>query len=107
MIENFPDRTAVEKLNNTNLYVDRKSLPDLDEASNEYYFEDLKHMTVVDETKNIIGTVTNVCDFGAGIFIEISLTNKKEATIQFNKDTILDVSLESKLITIDSKFLLF
>ncbi len=98
------DRNAVEHLKNTELFVPRESMPQT--ADGEYYFEDLKQMQVTRMDGQIIGKVVNVEDYGAGTFLEIKLEPNKEATIPFNKFSIVNVDVEQSLITIDENFLL-
>jgi len=64
------NRTAVEKLVNVDLFIDRSALPPPDEE--EFYLADLVGLTAVDTTGREIGTVTTVHDYGAGTSLEIA-----------------------------------
>ncbi len=73
VVDGVPDRirnrTAVEKLVNVDLFIDRSALPPPDEE--EFYLADLVGLTAVDATGREIGTVTVVHDYGAGTSLEI------------------------------------
>lgn len=103
-IDGYPDRTSVEALINEKLYVERDSLPETDEG--EYYFEDLKKMDVFDHNQKKVGRVINVCDYGAGVFLEIKTKTGKIATIPFNKESILNINTINLQITVQSEMLL-
>jgi 16S rRNA processing protein RimM len=68
--ERIRNRTAVEKLTNTDLFIDRSALPPPDEE--EFYLADLVGLTAVDAEGKLLGTVTTVHDYGAGTSIEIA-----------------------------------
>jgi 16S rRNA processing protein RimM len=63
------DRTAVEKLTNVDLFIDRSCLPPPDEE--EFYLADLIGLAAVDAAGKALGTVTAVHDYGAGTSLEI------------------------------------
>ncbi len=64
------DRSAAEKLTNTNLFVDRSALPAV--AGDEYYLTDLIGLSVADPSGRMLGVVSVVHDYGAGVSLEIS-----------------------------------
>lgn len=101
----YLNRTSVEKFNNEGLYVERTSLPPVED--DEYYFEDLKGLKIVSPDKeDIIGEVTEVCDHGGGVFLEIRMTNGKIATIPFNKRSVLNVDINSSRIAVNIDMIL-
>ena len=67
--ERIRNRTAVEKLTNVDLFIDRSRLPQPDEE--EFYLADLIGLTAVDAEGKPFGTVTMVHDYGAGTSLEI------------------------------------
>ncbi|MWV28272.1 ribosome maturation factor RimM [Aurantiacibacter rhizosphaerae] len=62
-------RSAAEKLRGTTLTVPREALPPLPEG--EYYHADIIGLAAVSTTKEPLGTVIAVQNFGAGDVIEI------------------------------------
>lgn len=66
----FNWRDEVEKLNRLELYVDRSLLPD-DNEDDEFYVIDLVGMDVRNETDEMVGTVIDIPNFGAGDMLEI------------------------------------
>ncbi len=68
--ERIRNRSAVEKLTNVDLFVDRQALPPPDEE--EFYLADLVGLTAVDTDGKALGTVIVVHDYGAGTSLEIA-----------------------------------
>lgn len=64
------DRSQAEKLTNIRLFIDRSALPPPDK--DEYYVTDLIGQTVIDNAGGMIGTVSVVHDYGAGVSLEIA-----------------------------------
>ena len=108
-IKGYSDRTAVSCLCKAEIFINRDSLPKAEK--DEYYFEDLKGLVVKDTDGLVLGIVKNVCDYGAGAFLEILLNDceekKTEATIQFDKKAVIEVLLKDGYITVDKKYMLF
>ncbi len=67
-VDNVNDRNGAEALRGTKLYVSRDSLPQL--SDDEFYHADLIGMKV-SQNNEIIGTVVQIHNFGAGDIIEI------------------------------------
>ncbi len=63
------DRTAVERLVNTKLFVDRDRLPAAEE--DEFYLADLVGLAAVSPEGQSLGPVAAVHDYGAGVSLEI------------------------------------
>jgi len=72
-LPNCTDRTQAEAIKGTKLYCTRADLPEPDEE--EFYFEDLKQMKVLNESGEEIGIVSNVGNFGAGDIIEVKFND--------------------------------
>ncbi|MBS1090989.1 16S rRNA processing protein RimM [Gluconobacter sp. Dm-74] len=67
--QDLPDRTAAERLVNAKLYVPRTVLPET--GDDEFYHADLIGMTAVSEEGDVLGTVSVVHDYGAGVSLEV------------------------------------
>lgn len=68
-IDGFPDRTAVEVLRGTELYVERSALPEI-KGQDEYYQADLIGFTVM-RGDTILGILDGFQNFGAGDIMEL------------------------------------
>lgn len=98
-VKDVDDRNAAELLRGTKLYIDRTSLPETDEG--EYYVEDLKGMTVEDETGKDIGTILTIVNYGAGDLVDIKpAAGGQSFYLPFNESTLLDVDLEKRTVKI-------
>ena len=82
------------------LFADRKKLPKTDE--DEYYFTDILGLTVKDSANQPFGKITNIADYGAGTFVEISsnLTSEK-ILIPFTKESIPVIKLNEKYVILN------
>ncbi len=64
------DRSAAERLTNTELYVPRSTLPEAEEE--EFYLADLVGLAARDANGMELGRVTAVHDYGGGTSLEIA-----------------------------------
>lgn len=100
-------RDDAEKLNGTELFIDRASLPD-DTEEDEFYVTDMIGMDVLDESGAVLGKIMAVPDFGAGDLLEImptagaNLSGKADKSwyLQFTLENVPNVDLENRHITI-------
>ena len=69
-LKDVSDRTAAERLCNTDLYVPRERLPDPE--ADEFYHADLIGLRAEDAERGVIGAVVAVHNFGAGDILEIA-----------------------------------
>jgi 16S rRNA processing protein RimM len=69
-IKGISDRTAAEKLNGVNLYLDRSKLPE-PEDEDDFYHADLLGLEARLESGVVLGQVSAIPNFGAGDLIEI------------------------------------
>jgi 16S rRNA processing protein RimM len=69
-LKGVTDRTAAERLCNTDLYVPRECLPEPEPE--EFYHADLIGLRAEDAEAQVIGTVVAVHNFGAGDILEIA-----------------------------------
>jgi len=90
----LPDRTAAERLVNRRLYVARELLPAVEE--DEFYHADLIGMTAVSEDGEVLGTVSIVHDYGAGVSIEID----RGLIVPFTLACVPHVDLAHRRVTV-------
>ena len=95
------DRTAAEKLNGKDLYVDRDSLDDDDLDEDEFFYADLEGLEARDEDGNSWGTVTAIFDFGAGDIIELTQEGKRSQLIPFTEAAVKEIDFEGGTVLID------
>jgi len=77
-------RNDVELLKGHKLFCLRSSLPCLDD--DEFYIEDLKGIDVMNGDLELIGTVINIYNFGAGEIIEVKFNENKTELFPFTKE---------------------
>ena len=102
-INELYDINLVEKYVNQTFYIDRDEMDDLEE--NEYYFDDLIGLKIIDGNKNEYGEVVDVLDLPSSAVIEIKLKNDKKIMIPFVGVYINDVTKEYILIERIEEFL--
>ncbi|MDR0942180.1 MAG: ribosome maturation factor RimM [Holosporales bacterium] len=103
------NRDEAEALRANKIYVDRNDFSAL--GDDEYYLADLYGLTAVDNNGVPIGVIAAAFDYGAGVFLDIKLDIKFEnaskiGTVPFNKESVLDIDLENKLIILNERFIL-
>lgn len=98
VIEGVDDRNEAEKLRGTHFYVSRDSLPPLGDED-EFYYEDLVGMQVVDMQGVDFGIVRQVSNHGAGDLLEIALAKGGSKDYVFNKATFPEVDMKRRRIT--------
>lgn len=82
---NINNRNDAEKLKNHKIFCARADFPKL--SDDEFYIEDLKGLSVVDNNFINIGKITNIFNFGGGDIVEIKFTNSnKPELFPFNKN---------------------
>jgi len=94
------DRSAAEALRGSLIEVDRAALPALEEG--EYYHADLIGLVAVDKSRNNVGTVVAVENYGAGDLLEIENQGGKRSLIPFRRGI---ADLEEDKIVLDPEFL--
>jgi 16S rRNA processing protein RimM len=93
-VEGVTERNGAEALRGTELWVNKDSLPAI-EDKNTFYYTDLVGLKTLDEDGNEIGKVISVQNFGAGDLLEIQPTGKDSFYLPFNKENILNVQSET------------
>ena len=78
------DRTAAEKLNGRDLFIDRSALPEPDDEET-FYHADLIGLAVVDADGERIGEIVAVPDYGAGDLLEIRPAAGKTFHLPFTR----------------------
>jgi 16S rRNA processing protein RimM len=95
------DRTEAEKLNGTELYVERDNLDDDDLEEDEYFYADLEGLEALDADGNSYGVISAIFDFGAGDILELSQNGKRAQLIPFSETSVLEIDFEGGTILID------
>jgi len=102
-IKGVDTRNDAESLIGTELFVSRDKLPDLE--NNTFYQADLVGSEVLDvETKNKIGKVVGVYNFGAGDILEIKFDGIKQTEmLPFNDTYVPFVDVQNKTLSVSAK----
>ena len=100
----IPDRTHAETLKGTLLFLDEALLPALSEE--EFYHKDLLGLAVKNEAHKVLGTVAGVFNYGAGDFIEVTLSEGLTATLPFTKASVPEVNAKGGYVVICGEDLL-
>ena len=94
------DRNEAERLNGTELFVDRSVLPEaLDDG--EFYLEDLVGLEARDLAGEPIGRVVAVHNFGAGDILEIAPGKGQTVMIPFTEAAVPELDPASGIVTVD------
>ena len=91
-------REDAEKLNGTELFVDRTALPD-DGDEDEFYISDLIGMQVRAANGKTLGTIKDVPNFGAGDMLEIAGPGQSWF-LGFTRDNVPEIDLDRRTVTI-------
>ena len=99
-IEGVSDRTAAERLNGIELYVDRDRLPDPDDED-DFYHADLIGLEARIDNGTVIGTVAAIHNHGAGDIIEIRDEQSGDSFLYpFTRTVVPEVRLADGYLTI-------
>lgn len=94
------NRTQVESLAGTHLYINKNMLPSL--LEDEYYNNDLEGLKVLNTDMQHLGNIVAVHNFGAGDIIEIRYLEKKDNFfLPFNKEFIKEINLYKGFMVYD------
>lgn len=99
-IEGATDKETAETYRGTELWIDREHLPDLDDAEDEFYYEDLKGLNVQNESGKTIGTIMSVDNFGAGDLLDIKPAQGASFYLPFTKENVPEINLDTGFITV-------
>lgn len=100
-LKGVDDRSAAERLNGTQLFVDRAALDRVIEDEDEFLYADLVGLKVEDETGFDWGKIVAVFDFGAGDILEIKGLDGKLRMIPFSKAAVPLVDIAGGSLRID------
>jgi 16S rRNA processing protein RimM len=92
------DRSAAEKLTNTQLFIDRAQLPAAED--DEYYLADLIGLAAVDPSGMPLGLVTVVHDYGAGTSLEIERPGAPAVIVPFTHACVPQVDIAAGRIVV-------
>ena len=88
----------VESIKGRKLFVTRKNAVKL--QKDEYFIADLIGLKVIDEEKQMEGTLTDVLQTGANDVYDITLADGRNLLLPAMADCVLHVDLENKVIKI-------
>ncbi len=96
-VNSIINRNEAEKLVGTDLYVARTEFKETEE--DQFYYNDLINIDVLDINSNKIGFVKAVHNFGAGDILEINFVEDvKDNYILFNKENFPKIDIANKFI---------
>ena len=91
------NKEQADQLKGHLIYIETKYLPSL--MTDEFYYKDLKGLRIKIEGSIQKGKVNDVCNFGSGDLLEVSLDDKKVTIyIPFNKDNVRKIDLVNRTI---------
>lgn len=100
-IKGVPDRTAAERLNGVELYVDRALLPE-PEDEDDFYHADLIGLRAQLVDGAVIGKVSAIPNFGAGDILEVRADNGAETFLfPFTRAAVPEIHLKDGYLIID------
>ncbi|MEE2953308.1 MAG: ribosome maturation factor RimM [Pseudomonadota bacterium] len=94
------DRTHAERLNGTELFVDRSVLPETEEED-EFYLDDLIGLFARQVSGEPIGEVVAVHNFGAGDILEIEPASGQTVMIPFSEAAVPEIDIEDGFILVE------
>jgi 16S rRNA processing protein RimM len=104
LLDGINDRDAAEAVQGLSLYVGEDQLPKL--ADGEDYHFHLKGMKVVSSSTRVeIGTVRDTVNLPSTDALEVVLTNGHDIVIPYNKQAVVKVDKEGKMITVDDSYI--
>ena len=91
-------RSEAEDLKNQKIYTSKENFPST--KDNEYYVSDLIDCKIMHSNGNDLGEIIDVNNFGAGDLLE-TIYNNKKIYIPMNKENVVSVDIEKKLIIVN------
>lgn len=98
-VEGVADRDAAQALNGLRVYVDRASLPQLEDEE-DFYHADLIGCSCVTEEGETLGLVRAVHDFGAGDVLDVAGGARGSLLLPFTKAVVPTVSIAERRLTV-------
>jgi 16S rRNA processing protein RimM len=94
------DRTAAEKLNGVELYIDRDRLPEIAEDDDDFYLVDLIGLDARAEDGAVLGKVLAVPNFGAGDILEVGGPGRETQLIPFTRAAVPEVHIAEGFVVV-------
>ena len=88
------DRNAAEEAKGKGIYINESDLPALSEG--EYYIRDMIGLTVVDDTGNVLGKLSDVIQNSAQDLYEVEMTDGRKILIPAVEEFILNIDIEKR-----------
>ena len=99
-LKGVPDRTAAEKLNGVELYIDRDQLPKADD--DDFYHADLVGLEARLTDGSVIGAVSAVPNYGAGDLLEVRNPRSGDTFLYpFTKAAVPEIHVKAGYLVID------
>jgi 16S rRNA processing protein RimM len=92
------DRNAAERLTNMKLFIERDRLPPPED--DEYYFSDLIGLAAAGADGALLGIVSAVHDYGAGVSLEIARDDAASLVIPFTAACVPEVNIAKGRLTV-------
>jgi 16S rRNA processing protein RimM len=99
-VEGINDRTAAERLNGIELYIDRNALPPA-EDEDDFYHADLIGLRAQLNDGTVLGKVTAVPNFGAGDILEVKAQNGDTFLFPFTRAVVPQVDVKGGFLVIE------
>ncbi|MFN7710191.1 MAG: ribosome maturation factor RimM [Holosporales bacterium] len=100
-VDGVKTRDAAESLVNTELYIERSILPELD-GDEGFYHADLVGLRVEDLNGRTLGAITAVLNYGAGDLLEVRLASKRASVlVPFTEDAVPVVDVKQGFVRLD------
>ncbi len=97
-INGVRDRNKAQELKGTDLFIQRKQLPPMQE--NSFYFCDLVGMRAFDEDGRVVGILHSVHNYGASDIFEIKPDKGETILLVFNSQTVLNINTDKKTLIV-------
>ena len=94
-LKDVANREQAKTYTNLKIYIDRDSLPKL--AQNEYYWDELEGMRVIDEKGDVLGVVSYLIETGSNDVLVLN----NDKMIPYIDSVITKVDKGTKTITVD------
>ena len=91
-------------INGAQLIAERNQAAPLGE--DEFYIEDLKGLTVIDENGETIGHIKDIIEGGGGELAEIKLACGEKRLVPFRKEFFAEINLEEKIAVLQNQWIL-
>ncbi len=100
-VDGVKTRDGAESLVNTELYIERGILPELEEDEG-FYQADLMGLRVEDLNGRNLGEITTVLNYGAGDLLEVRLASKRASVlVPFTKHAVPLVDVKQGFVRLD------